>query len=320
MNFKNIIFIITFFLFSLNATVYEDAEDKQILQWKIINPNANTSIHNVYDKNRKSNIISFKGKGTKSSFKLDAIKRKIDSSKNYILSWSMKFKKDFVLIVVVETKMGKRYLIYTPGNNNSYMQYGLGDLSVDGSWRDYSRNLQDDLSYFDNRNEILSFCNFIVRGSGSIDNIEIKDSYKFKEVEKVEIKSKTISRKITLRKTIKGDNVPKINIKGANPLYLNIEEKYIENGANAYDIEDGELGLTICDNIDINNDGEYKVIYMVKDMDGNIAIDKRSVIVGNYKPKIEKVVKSINVEIDSNFEKNEEEEYLAIIGEKEVIF
>jgi hypothetical protein len=284
------------------AKTYEDGEDKKIKRWETLNPLSEAMIKNTYDKAKSSRVIEFDGNGTKSAYIL-----KIDApAKKHLFSWQMKYSEDFVIFISLETKLGKRYLIYTPGDKNGYMQYGLGYTDKRGTWQRYSRNLEKDLQYFDNRNAILKINSFVIRGSGSIDNIKImkelnsknvtnEDEFSkelenkpLKEKEKIKKNLKSISKsakkikKKTLRPkhNVKTNTTPVIDINGENPLFLNLGERFVEPGVSAKDKEDGELSVTSSENIDRYQEGKYVVIYMAVDSVGNSAVDKRYVIIG----------------------------------------
>jgi len=76
-------------------------------------------------------------------------------------------------------------------------------------------------------------------------------------------------------------NGPTITILGNNPEYVLKGDTYVDAGATAEDEKDGDLtGDIITDNqVDTTYSGEYAVYYTVKDSDGNVAEDKRTVIV-----------------------------------------
>ena len=171
---------------NLSAKTYEDGEDKKTSRWETLRKTSNSTIKNKYDKLKSSRVIQFDGNETKSAYILMI---NADNTKNQ-LSWQMKYSEDFVIFISLETKLGRRYLIYTPGNKDGYMQYGLGYASISGTWQRYSRNLEEDLGYFDNRNTILKINSFVIRGSGSIDNIKIMKKLNHK-VEKSDDKDRS---------------------------------------------------------------------------------------------------------------------------------
>ncbi len=276
----NMILVFIGFLFTINlmAKTYEDGEDKKIKRWETLNPLSEAMIKNTYDKAKSSRVIEFDGNGTKSAYIL-----KIDApAKKHLFSWQMKYSEDFVIFISLETKLGKRYLIYTPGDKNGYMQYGLGYTDKRGTWQRYSRNLEKDLQYFDNRNAILKINSFVIRGSGSIDNIKIMKELNSKNVTNEDEFSKELEKKTLKPKhNVKTNTTPVIDINGENPLFLNLGERFVEPGVSAKDKEDGELSVTSSENIDRYQEGKYVVIYMAVDSVGNSAIDKRYVIIGD---------------------------------------
>jgi hypothetical protein len=261
-----------FILFSthLYATVYENAEDKKVSRWTKLQSFTFPKIENIYDNEKRSRIIRFSGKGTRSSALLKTIKK---SKKNeYLLSWEMKYSEDFVILLLLKTEHGKRYLIYTPGEHESYMQYALGAFATDGRWHKFSRNIEDDLVYYDKTNHLLHVDKFVIRGSGSIDNIQVTSCT---------LNKKRGKEKAKLFHDV-SNRAPKIKILGANPFHLEIGEEYREPGVKGFDKEDGEIDVvTMDDSIDIMKTGEYSVIYIARDSDGNAAVDRRYVEVGD---------------------------------------
>jgi hypothetical protein len=87
----------------------------------------------------------------------------------------------------------------------------------------------------------------------------------------------------------KDSEPPVITILGSNP-FTNciiqlpdtvIYSEYNDEGATAYDAEDGDLtsAVSVSSNVDIYQTGSYHVTYSVKDKAGNEAIASRIVIV-----------------------------------------
>ena len=154
--------------------------------WRIYSGGTdNATITSEYDSQRGSDVIVLKGDGTKSGYVLGYSYSKGSTWKdatNKVLKWSMKFNEKFVIYVRVSTKDGYRYLYYTSNNKSygvssydapHYIHNGLGSASDDGKWITFTRNLSADLKRFDRFNEITSVDGFFVRGSGSIDDIEL---------------------------------------------------------------------------------------------------------------------------------------------------
>ena len=298
--------ILFLYLSLLNATtVYEDAEDTKTSRWSVVFSPTLAEVKNYYDDKKVSRVIHFKGEGTKTIFQLNSKKDKEKSLKReFWLSWEMKFNEDVVIIVVLQTTRGEEYLIYTQGFNESYKQLGLGDNVCNGEWQRFERNLQEDLNYFDNRSTILGLKSFVIKGSGSVDNIQtqIKNISEKKIVTQKNPQKKIKILKQSIVKNNKKNTLPTIKIEGDNPLHLAIGEPYVELGVSAYDKEDGELTVTSNENINVNQDGSYMVMYMAQDSHGDMALDKRIVNVG----KGELVEEEMNKKSDSNEEELEE--------------
>ena len=310
------IFISLLLTLNLSAITYEGGEDKKTNRWEKLNPSSSAIIQNVYDKSKFSRVIKFSGEGTKDAYILA-----INETKNKkLLRWEMKYSEDFVIFISLDTKLGKRYLIYTSARSNGYMKYGLGTRSISGTWQRFSRNLEEDLRYFDNRNSIVKINSFVIRGSGSLDNIKLMKDIKKTCTENIEniqrrilvepikkipkkikekplkIKKKPLAikkiKKIKKKITKRTNTTPTITIDGENPLFLKLGEAYVEPGVSAEDKEDGEIIVTSCENINKHKEGEYTVIYTAIDSVGNAAADKRYVIVGNPTLKNEESEKS----------------------------
>ena len=91
---------------------------------------------------------------------------------------------------------------------------------------------------------------------------------------------KSKQNKSKINNNIKTNTTPTIIIEGENPFFLSLGESFEEPGVRAEDKEDGELVVTSSENIDKHKEGKYAVIYMATDRQGNSAIDKRYVVVG----------------------------------------
>ncbi len=299
MDFFRFIFIFIVTSFILYGTVYEDAEDSKTSRWKLLNSNSATSIINVQDMDKKSRIIEFKGEGTQYTYELKVKEQKVNKHE-YWLSWEMKFWEDFVIIVVFNTNLGERYLIYTPGTKNSYMQYALGDESTNGEWQIVRRNIQEDVSYFDNRVKVISFKSFVVKGNGKIDNIVTR---KLKLIKKKLLSPKKKKQKKKKKQSLKRpiNSLPMITVFGKRLIHLNLDESYVEEGISAYDKEDGEINVVSMENIDTHQEGRYMVLYMATDSDGNMALDKRYVHVGDVE------IDELSITFDEEREEETEE-------------
>jgi hypothetical protein len=271
----------------LDAKSYENAEDSRSSRWQNVSSLAVGKVSNLYDKEKKSRVIKFNGDSTKSTYLLH-LERKVH--KDAILQWQMKYKEDFVIIIDCETNYGKRYFIYTVGETKSNLMFGLGRDSTNNHWQTYRRDLSNDLRDFEPKNTIIKIKNFVIKGSGLLDNIELNSREKTME------KSPLISLPKKNLKKISGKKMPKIRLKGRNPIHLKIGEEYLEPSAIAKDIDGSNISVNISHNIDIFKDGEYIVIYIATNKLGNTAVDKRHIIVGTLtkkkSPKLEKPEKN----------------------------
>ncbi|CAA6799482.1 MAG: Calcium-binding acidic-repeat protein (ARP) [uncultured Sulfurovum sp.] len=276
-------YLLSFFILIITpsllfSTIYENAENKKTTKWSLINNTSAGTIKNIYDKNKKSRVIQFLGEHTKSVYILKLSNQKIN--KTSLLSWEMNYSEDFVIMVELNTNKGKHTLIYTPGNEDSNLQYGLGRNSTSGLWKTYERDLEKDLNNFIGNSSIITINNFVIKGSGLIDNIQLVAPKKIVE----NIKNKTVVKEQVVKKPAKPTTttnlMPVINLYGKNPVLLQKGEVYVEAGASAIDSSGAELTINISHQIDIFKEGEYSVIYMTTNSMGNSVIDKRRVIVG----------------------------------------
>ena len=170
-----------FFLFLsiLDArVVYEDAEDGNIDGWFVRDANPDgATIVNVYDEDKDSQVIEFRGTGTRNSYMLGANHGEgaWDNRVDRAIRWRMNFAGDFVFYVSVQTRLGHRYLFYTPSINRGLLHgfpggihHGLGRAN---GWRTITRDLDRDLKDAEPYNDIISVNGLIVRGNGRVDDI-----------------------------------------------------------------------------------------------------------------------------------------------------
>ena len=255
----------------LNAKLYEDAEDKNVIRWNILSSSKEGTVRIVYDKAKRSNVIKFEGESQDSTYilPLDDSNNIYPPHKEILLQWEMQYSKNYLILIRINTIKGIRTLIYSSKTREKLFQYKLGEHTISSQWRQYTRNIQKDLQQYEPDNQLLSLKSFVIRGNGKIDNIQLL------EEKHTEIK------KLTPKK-IPQINIPlpTITIQGDNPLILKKGEAYIEMGATAYDVNGSKLDISISNDIDINIDGEYTVMYITTNSIGNSAIDKRIVRVG----------------------------------------
>jgi hypothetical protein len=90
----------------------------------------------------------------------------------------MNYSEDFTIYIVVNTTNGIRYITYTPidedrGLKGAYVLVGLGTNSNNGTWQTFTKDLQAEISKFEDNNELISIESIIIRGSGKLDDIGV---------------------------------------------------------------------------------------------------------------------------------------------------
>jgi hypothetical protein len=316
---NRIISIISFLSISfLNATIYENGEDKTTKGWSVYNNISNATIKNIYDKEKKSRVISLSSDDTRVGymFPLERDSKTWCKSKGKSLHWSMKTNKDFVIFVSLQTTNGHRSLIYTSSEKNGSGFYGLGQDSTNGKWHKFIRDLDLDLKRYEPTNKIIAVDTFFIRGNVEIDDIEIKDIKDKSKKKFVVEKNKSCNIYVPkLNKSVEMDindvTPPKIKLKGYPTVYLKLGEDYVEQGAKAIDNVDGEVGVEISGDLDVNRVGTYTLFYMAKDRVGNTSISTRIVNVGMSQ-------KSKNVPVRKEKQKYKKEEIESLDNDKKL--
>ena len=166
-------------MLSYEETVYEDAEDQTTEGWSIFaNASGAATITNVLDNDQQSRVIALQGSGKGDGYMLGARDgaNAWNDRANSIFRWSMNYGEDFTIYISTETTNGRRYLTYTPrdddrGLSGQYVLLGLGADSDNGTWQTFTRNLANDLASAEAGNELISVNAFMIRGSGRIDDM-----------------------------------------------------------------------------------------------------------------------------------------------------
>jgi len=163
-----------------SIVVYEDAEDGEIIRWRIDENSPGASIQNIYDSDKKSNVIKLSSDAFLNSFNL----QKADGSYwndagHKIIQWEMKYSDDFVVSVAVQTSNGVRYLSFTPEEKDALGKdtdvfHGLGADSKNGKWRTYIIDLGYALQEAQPNATLNSVLGFYVNGSGLVDDIRTR--------------------------------------------------------------------------------------------------------------------------------------------------
>ncbi len=252
---------------TVNANIYEDAEDEKTNGWTIYdNEPIGSTITNVYDNSRNSRVIKLFGDGINNGYRLQTAIGYYDwnNKEDSVISWSMNFSDDYDIYIRLNTTDGLRYLHYRPidtdnGGGEAYVEYGLGTSSKDGNWHTYTKDVNQELHRFQPNNDLISIDGFMVRGNGYIDDI-----YTMKYVSKDELGTDKLP--------------PKIVLTGSADIVLKKGSTYSELGASAVDNVDTVstlLNFLTIDSSEVNTDksGRYRVKYTLHDSAGNIAKD-----------------------------------------------
>jgi len=171
-------------MMSLQAIVYENAEDGSVNRWRITdNSPSGAKVKNIVDAGLNSKVIKLKGKGYKNEYTIGGeagSARAWNEKKNRYLTFSLNSKNGFLLDVILETTNGVRYLRYSDdasdlGFNDEYINIGLGNDAANTKWHNFTRNLSEDLKIYDQNNKIIAVHGLQIRGNCKIDNIELID-------------------------------------------------------------------------------------------------------------------------------------------------
>ncbi len=162
-----------------NRVVYEDAEDGSTQRWRIYaGDGENATVSNISTNNNR--IIKFRGNGKLTGYMLGARSGRSawNNSVANTIEWRMRYDEDFTIYISTETSNGRRYLVYTPreddrGLRGSYVRLGLGEYAKDGQWHTFSRNLVRDIHRYEPNNQLISINAFLIRGSGEVDDISL---------------------------------------------------------------------------------------------------------------------------------------------------
>ena len=168
------------------VTVYENAEDGSTSGWEIYDDDpSGAEITNIFDEDRQSRIIHLSGSGHSNGYRLrnDDLSNWQNSSQ-FVIEWSMKYSEFFAVYVDVETTAGQRFITYKPVDydglgDGTYVYHGLGFSAIDGQWHTHVRDLSADLQEAQPGVTILEVNGFLIRGSGSVDDIRLRSNVRF---------------------------------------------------------------------------------------------------------------------------------------------
>jgi hypothetical protein len=186
------------------TTLYEDAENQATTRWRVYDKTPpNSKIYNQYDSQKESQVIQFRGKGLRNGYILGNWENREGAWNNEdekIISWSMQYSSPFTIYIRVMTSKGAKYIYYTNsrrdyGVNSSgrYIHLGLGSNSSNGEWQTFHRDLEADLKKFQPDNEILAVNAFLIRGNGSVDDIQLSKPLELSDVHAEGIKKDSVS-------------------------------------------------------------------------------------------------------------------------------
>ena len=158
--------------------IYENGEDGETSRWKVLSKTG--SVHNIYDAQKRSRVIEFKGEGRKSAYRIGARLKNSPNSWNNsspIFSWSMQIKEKYRITIYVETRKGSRRFFITYKNLNKglfsqrYIGIGLGQKSMNGQWQNFSVDLATEIQRVEPDNKLISISGVKIQGSGRFDNL-----------------------------------------------------------------------------------------------------------------------------------------------------
>ena len=163
-----------------DQTLYEDAEDGLTSGWVIYdNDPEGATTSNVYDAKGGSRVIALEGAATQNVYKLtNENGTPWHNQRQFVIKWRMKYAESFSVYIDMETTAGHRYLKYIPADNFSLdggetVQHGLGADAADGQWHTFIRDVQADLFAVQPDVIITEVNGFLIRGSGSVDDISL---------------------------------------------------------------------------------------------------------------------------------------------------
>lgn len=164
-----------------SVRILEDGEGAEPGGWRVYdNDPAGAVIARVYDSDRGSGVMEFRGSRTANGYRLRNADNSNWNAAGYRhIEWSVRYSEPFIVYVGVRTRAGFRYLQYTSASGRDllgtgmYVQYGLGSELHDGAWHRVVRDLEADLKAGQPDNELEAVDSFLIRGSGRVDDIKI---------------------------------------------------------------------------------------------------------------------------------------------------
>jgi hypothetical protein len=244
------------------TVMYEDASEGNTSKWTTFNGDVNSTITNIYDADKQSNVIQVQTVGkTKAYYVLGEKNSGWADIDTNTIQWDMKASNAFKITVYIRSANGLKQLKYSDSNSISGLAYGLGSVVKDGVWRSFERNIAVDLDKAEPGNTLVSIngfrIDFLSAGNISVDNI-------------------------ALLTTDEGTDVtpPTIIVKDGSEITVNQGSTY-RAYATAQDSRDGNIVVAISSDtvsvdattrvVDTTTIGTYIITYTATDSTGNEA-------------------------------------------------
>ncbi|MCK5853656.1 MAG: DUF5011 domain-containing protein [Sulfurovaceae bacterium] len=317
-------------LISLLIITSMELQAKSYNSWHLLYQDTYGVIKKVKDSKNKKTVIEFQSKTSRDTYINGAKtgKKSWNNTKDKTIRWDFNFNKNFVIMVSLKTKDGYRDLVYTSGDDNGNLYFGLGKHIISGTWQTITRNLENDLHKYEPSNEIISVNAFIIRGSGKIGKIEMLGFQK-KETEAIEPKVEVIIKKVEekikdiLRKeqkekeqeerekeeqqkqekehdTLLMENtvvynslLPRIILEEGSLIYHKLGEPFFEPGATATDYSGIPIDIDTIGEVDINKVNRYVLTYIATDENGYTSTKARVIMVHKVGEEVHK--KQVNL-------------------------
>ncbi|GEM_PF-2253706 len=173
-----------------SVTTYENGSDGNTAGWRVYdNTPSGAKVLNIYDRHKESRVIELydtQYQSRQNGYILGAHSgaNAWNNRTERIIEWDMQYSENYTVFISLKTTKGHRYLYYTASSYDSglrsgskYIHHGLGPISKNGTWQRFTRDLDADLAEFEPDNSIISINAFLIRGSGKVDNIKLKQNH-----------------------------------------------------------------------------------------------------------------------------------------------
>ena len=327
-------------LISLLVITSMELQAKSYNSWHLLYPDTYGVIKKIKDPKKKKTVIEFQSKTSRDTYINGAKtgKKAWNNKKERTIRWDFNFNKSFVIMVSLKTKDGYRDLVYTSGEDNGNLYFGLGKHIISGTWQSITRNLENDLYKYEPKNKIISVNAFIIRGSGKIGKIEMLSIPKKERVainnpkveiivKKVEEKLKDILRKEQqdkfeeekkkqlqrqVKEEMQNNNslVPTIILEEGSLIYHQLGEPFFDPGAMAIDHSGENIDIDTIGEVDINKVNRYVLTYIATDENGYTTTKARVIMVYKVGEGVKiKKLNSKNIIVSSDLKKEKIAKY-----------